>query len=330
MALCAGALRRYLADHAALPDKGLAVGVPASIRPPGNAQLNNQVVFTLSRLPTDVAEPLPRLAAAKAAGQEAKNLFADMRDLLTTDISIVAAPLVVMGLTRVWAAARGANYLWPFFNLVISNVPGPRKPLYCVGAPATHYFPISIPYHGCALNVTVQSYLDQLDFGLIACSETVPDAQRIADFMVEDFAALKEADAELARPDFVDKIAVALGQKPVEAAKPVRLGELKPPAPKAQKKSELEREVDALAAATETLRGRLAAKAATPERSLPEPAEKKPAAAKAKAGAKRPPRRAPGSTPRKATAKTPRPARVAKAPPKKTRRAPSASGPTKG
>ena len=65
LALCAGALRRYLAEHAALPEKPLTAGVPASLRPFGNAKLNNQVVFTLSRLPTDVAEPLPRLAAAQ-------------------------------------------------------------------------------------------------------------------------------------------------------------------------------------------------------------------------------------------------------------------------
>ena len=76
--------------------------------------------------------------------------------------------------------------------------------MYCVGAPATHYFPVSIPYHGCALNITVQSYLDQLDFGLIACSETVPDAQRIADFIVEDFAAMREADADLGRPEAIE------------------------------------------------------------------------------------------------------------------------------
>ena len=93
------------------------------------------------------------------------------------------------GLARLWAGARAANYLGPFFNTVISNVPGPRQTMYCVGAPATHDFPVSIPYHGCALNITAHSYLDQLDFGLIACSETVPDAQRIADFIVEDFAA---------------------------------------------------------------------------------------------------------------------------------------------
>ena len=108
LALCAGALRHYLAEHAALPEKPLTAGVPVSLRPPGNAQLNNQVFFTLSRLPTDVAEPLPRLAAAQVAGQEAKNLFADMRDLVTTDVSILGAPLVVMGLTQTLGrSARG-------------------------------------------------------------------------------------------------------------------------------------------------------------------------------------------------------------------------------
>jgi WS/DGAT/MGAT family acyltransferase len=99
LALCAGALRRYLAELGALPEKPLRAGLPVSVRPPGNAQLNNQVLFTLSRLPTDVAEPLLRLAAAKTAGVEAKNLFADMRDLVATDISILGAPLLVIGLT---------------------------------------------------------------------------------------------------------------------------------------------------------------------------------------------------------------------------------------
>jgi WS/DGAT/MGAT family acyltransferase len=316
LALTAGALRRYLVEHSALPEKGLAVGVPASIRPVGDAKLNNQVVFTLSRLPTDVAEPIPRLAAAQAAGQEAKNLFADMRDLMTTDISILAAPLVVMGLTRLWAAARGANYLWPFFNVVISNVPGPKQPFYCVGAPATHYFPISIPYHGCALNVTVQSYLDQLDFGLIACSETVPDAQKIADFIVEDFAALKTADAEFAKPDIVGKIALALEAKPGAVHKAITLGEAKAPRaarpPKTEKTNALTRHVDALAAVTETLRSRLAAKAETPPKPPAEEPKARVAAAKAKPGAKRAPRRTAAAAPEVASAKASRPRRSAK------------------
>ena len=271
MALCAGALRRYLAEHAALPEKPLTAGVPVSMRPVGDAQLNNQVFFSLSRLPTDVAEPLPRLAAAKAAGQEAKNLFGDMRDLVTTDISILGAPLLVMGLTRLWAGARAANYLWPFFNTVISNVPGPRQTMYCVGAPAIHYFPVSIPYHGCALNITVQSYLGQLDFGLIACRETVPDAQHIADYIVEDFAAMRSAGAELSAPGAVETIAVAQGAAaPLAAHKPIALGEAKvePPAPKVKKTSALSDQIDALGDATKVLLGRLgkprAARAKTP------------------------------------------------------------------
>src|SRR5271165_4874152 len=238
LALCAGALRRYLIEHAALPDKPLTAGVPVSVRPLGNARLNNQVFFTLSRLPTDVAEPLPRLAAAQVAGQEAKNLFAHMRDLVTTDVSILGAPLVVMGLTRLWAGARAANYVWPSFNTVISNVPGPRQTMYCVRAPATHYFPVSIPYHGCALNITVQSYLDQLDFGLVACSETVPDAQRIADFIVEDFAAMRKADANL-----------SLEHKPIELAE----AKVEPRASKVEKGSALTRNIEALSATTEAL-----------------------------------------------------------------------------
>jgi diacylglycerol O-acyltransferase / wax synthase len=258
LALCAGALRRYLVEHAALPAKALTAGVPVSIRPIGNAQLNNQVFFTLSRLPTDVAEPLPRLAAAQVAGQEAKNLFSDMRDLVTMDISILGAPLVVTGLVRLWTGARASNYLTPFFNVVVSNVPGPRQTMYCVGAPATHYFPVSIPYHGCALNITVQSYLDQLDFGLVACSETVPDAQRIADFIVEDFAAMRKADAELNHPGAIETIAVTPAA-PLAAHKPIALGEakLEARAQKVEKTSALTRQLDALGGSTEVLLRRL-------------------------------------------------------------------------
>ena len=319
MALCAGALRRYLAEHAALPEKPLTAGVPVSMRPVGDAQLNNQVFFTLSRVPTDVAEPLPRLAAAKASSQEAKNLFADMRDLVTTDISILGAPLVVMGLTRLWAGARAANYLWPFFNTVISNVPGPRQTMYCAGAPATHYFPVSIPYHGCALNITVQSYLDQLDFGLIACRETVPDAQRIADYIVEDFAAMREADAELSAPEAVDTIAVAQRTAaPLAAHKPIALGEAKvePPAPKVEKTSALSGQIDALGEATEALLRRLGK--APPAAPAKTPAVKAKAAAPHKrAGSKRadaepaPPKEAPArpKRTRAAEAVKPTPAR---------------------
>ena len=179
-----------------------------------------------------------------------------MRDLVTTDVSILGAPLVVMGLARLWAGARAANYVRPFFNTVISNVPGPRQTMYCVGAPATHYFPVSIPYHGCALNITVHSYLDQLDFGLIACSETVPDAQRIADYVVEDFAAMRKADAELSRPGAIETIAVRCRRR-LRSPRTSRSRSAKRrsnrAAQKVEKTSALTRQIDALGEATEAL-----------------------------------------------------------------------------
>ena len=257
LAVTAGGLRRYLAARGALPEKALTAGVPASLRPLGDAHLNNQVVFTLSRLPTDVAEPLPRLAAAQAAGQDAKALFGDMREFFTPDVSIVGAPLAITAFAKLWSGARASNWFPPFFNVIVSNVPGPREPMYCVGAPATHYFPASIPYHGCALNITVHSYLDQLDFGLVACSETVPDAQRIADFIAEDFAALREADAAVAREDAIERIEV--DAKPAAVERPtVRIADAKPGSAEVpDKSSPLMRQIDALSAATEALKRKL-------------------------------------------------------------------------
>lgn len=206
LALCAGALRRYLIEHHALPDAPLVAGVPASLRLPGDLAMNNQVVFTICRLPTHLAEPLPRLAAAQASGRDAKGLFADFRDLLTTDISLPGAPLIVTALAKLFGATRAANVLPWHFNVVISNVPGPRTTMYCLGAPATHYFPVSIPYHGCGLNITVQSYLDQLDFGLIACSRSAPYAQGIAELIADEFEALRRASEALDRPDAIETI----------------------------------------------------------------------------------------------------------------------------
>jgi diacylglycerol O-acyltransferase / wax synthase len=72
-------------------------------------------------------------------------------------------------------------------------VPGPREALYCAGVRMTNYFPVSIPSNGSVLNITVQSYLDNLDFGLIACRTAVPDIEKLMDFLVDEFERLKKA-----------------------------------------------------------------------------------------------------------------------------------------
>ena len=80
-------------------------------------------------------------------------------------------------------------------NVLISNVPGPTETLYCAGARMINYFPVSIPSNGSVLNITVQSYLDNLDFGLIACRTAVPDIERLVNFLVDEFELLKRASS---------------------------------------------------------------------------------------------------------------------------------------
>jgi WS/DGAT/MGAT family acyltransferase len=208
LAICAGALRRYLKERRALPDAPLTAAVPASLRGRDDKTLNNQVLFTLCKLATDRAEPLQRLAAVKASSQDAKGLFADVKEVLTTDFSIIGAPIVATGLARLVRMTGAADLLPAVANVIISNVPGPRTPIYFAGAPAAHYFPVSIPYHSFALNITVQSYLDNLEFGVVACRAAVPDAQLIATYLVEEFEALKLASEALGRPEAIETVEI--------------------------------------------------------------------------------------------------------------------------
>jgi hypothetical protein len=78
-------------------------------------------------------------------------------------------------------------------NLVISNVPGPRQPLYAAGARLLHYYPVSTIVDGQGLNITVQSYLGTLDFGLVSCRELVPDLWDMLDAIADDLQALGKA-----------------------------------------------------------------------------------------------------------------------------------------
>ncbi len=198
LAVCAGALRRYLSERQSLPDLPLTAAVPASLRAPGDTRMNNQLMFLLCRLATDVSDPLVRLAATQAAAREAKDLAADMKDLLTADVPALGAPTIMTGLYQL---LQRTNSAW--CNVVISNVPGPRRPIYCADAAARHYFPLSTLTHGCALNITAFGYVDLLEFGLTACGAAVPDVQRIADYLVEDFEAIRCAHEALSRPEAI-------------------------------------------------------------------------------------------------------------------------------
>jgi diacylglycerol O-acyltransferase len=193
LAVSAGALRRYLGARRALPTQSLIAGVPVSLREPGDTELNNQVGAVLCSLATDIADPFERLAAITASSRASKDSFSDVKGIWPTKLSFFGAPILASGFARLVGGTRVFDVLPSMMNVVVSNVPGPRQPMYCAGVRALHYFPVSIPYHSCALNITTQSYLDNIDFGLIACRAAVPDVQVIADYLVEEMAKLTRA-----------------------------------------------------------------------------------------------------------------------------------------
>ena len=193
MAVCAGALRRYLEQKGQLPDKPLIAGVPISLREPGDTRQNNQVSGMLCQIATDIADPAERLRAIVKSSSESKQIAGTFRDAVPQDFAFVGAPILLQLVMLVYGRSGLADRLPMPMNVTISNVPGPPMPLYCAGAKVTALHPVSIPAHGAALNITVQSYMDALNFGLTADRRAVPDVALLGDYLVTAAEELKKA-----------------------------------------------------------------------------------------------------------------------------------------
>jgi diacylglycerol O-acyltransferase len=186
LAMSGGALRRYLIDQGALPDEPLTAMTPVSFRPADADIEGNSFSVVFASLATELGDPLDRLRAIQNSMGEAKRL---LRGMNAADIpiftSIVALPVLVPHLLRISGRTR------PTFNVTVSNVPGPREKLYWNGAPLEGMYPLSIVTHGQALNITVTSVGDSLDFGIVACRRSVPSAQRLIDHLDEALVELE-------------------------------------------------------------------------------------------------------------------------------------------
>ena len=193
MAMTAGALRRWLTEHAALPSQPLIAMIPVSVRDPASkGALGNKVSAMLAMLPTHVAEPDLRLELVHAATKIAKAQQAAIPQGLVDQISDFAPPALTARAARV-VAATGLLHRLPPFNLTISNVPGPNTPVYLCGARLIAHYPVSVVADGQGLNVTLVGYLGQLHFGLISCRELVPDIDVLAGYLTDELALLLTA-----------------------------------------------------------------------------------------------------------------------------------------
>jgi diacylglycerol O-acyltransferase len=189
LAMCSGALRAYLTEQDALPDEPLIAMVPVSLHGEdgGDAHGGNAVGAAMCNLGTDLADPADRLTAVHESMRRAKEFF---KTLTPTQIIAMSA----LGLTglAVQPVLGLVGRVRPPFNLVISNVPGPRTPLYWNGARLDGLYPLSIPLDGQALNITCTSYSHDIAFGLIGCRRTGPHLQRLLTHLDDELAALEK------------------------------------------------------------------------------------------------------------------------------------------
>jgi len=197
LALASGVVRRYLKEQGALPAKSMTAAVPISLREEGNTDANNQVFGMICSIATNVDDPRTRLETIIAQSTKSKEMSHPLRALMpqVTNLSMLGAPIMTQILALLYSRSNLSDVLPPAANITVSNVPGPRQTLYAVGAELLHIFPVSISTHGLALNITVQSYRDQLDFGFIAGANIIPHVQVLCDMLPEEFDALEAAYA---------------------------------------------------------------------------------------------------------------------------------------
>ncbi|HEY1059920.1 MAG TPA: wax ester/triacylglycerol synthase family O-acyltransferase [Limnobacter sp.] len=186
LAMCGSALRSYLSELNALPARPLVAMVPVSLRKDDSAT-GNHVALLLANLGTDTEDPVERIEKISRSVNHSKERFANM-----TQTEIMNYVATMMGISGVNLLTGIAPKLQAF-NIVISNVPGPKHTLYYNGAEVDGVYPVSIVLDGHALNITLNSYNGKLEFGLIACRRTMPSMQRLLHFLEQGLVELEVA-----------------------------------------------------------------------------------------------------------------------------------------
>jgi diacylglycerol O-acyltransferase len=193
LAVCGGALRRWVAGREELPDRSLAALVPVSLAVRrDDGEVEHRVSGTITELATDVEDPVVRLARISEAMLVVRDHNAVPAQALR-DMGQMAPPSVAALAARLVARTGLAERFHPPFNVVIANVPGPDVPLYAAGAQVVAHHPISPILDGVGMNLSVTSLAGKLDFGLIADRDLVPDLWDLADTIPVALAELHAA-----------------------------------------------------------------------------------------------------------------------------------------
>ncbi len=199
LALCSGALRRYLAQHGGIPRKPLVAAMPISLREPGNTEYTTQATMGLVNLNTHIEDPVKRLRAIRDASGAVKATAKRASGVTPTDFPSIGTPWLLHALASLYGRSGLADALPPIANVVISNVPGPQVPLYAAGARMSDYWPLSIVEHGQGLNITVMSYAGAMGFGFTTALRAVPDVRELKAALIAALDELVACSASAAR-----------------------------------------------------------------------------------------------------------------------------------
>src|SRR5271165_6396658 len=184
--LSGSALRRYLVEHARIPDRPLTAGIPVNLREPDDQSMGTAVGMMVAELGTNVANPRERLEAVVRSTGQAKRHLRELPAEARMSYTLLINGPYIAGLV-----AGLAGHAPIPFNLGISNVPGPTEPLYFNGSRMDALFPLSLLLHGNALNITCVSYAGTLNFGFTGARDTLPHLQRLAIYMGESLQEIE-------------------------------------------------------------------------------------------------------------------------------------------
>ncbi len=191
LAIIGGGLRKFLSDIDELPERSLIAFLPVNVRPKGDEGGGNAVGAILAPMGTDIEDPVERLKSITAATRASK---AQLRTMSPTAILAYSAALLAPASGQIAGALTGIQPPWPYtFNLCVSNVPGPQEPLYFNGSRLEATYPVSIPMHSMALNITLQSYAQTMNFGFVGCRDALPHLQRLAVYTGDALGELEKA-----------------------------------------------------------------------------------------------------------------------------------------
>jgi diacylglycerol O-acyltransferase / wax synthase len=189
IALCAGAVRRWLVEHDELPDDPLVTQVPVSVRTEEQlGTFGNRIGMMSIPLFTNQADAVERLRLTHEALRVAKERHKALPAELLVDATQFIPPAVFSRAARVTFSLAATRS--PVWNLVVSNVPGPQFPLYCAGAKLLANYPVSVITDGMGLNITVMSYLGYLDFGIVADREQMRDVWKLIGWLDDSMREL--------------------------------------------------------------------------------------------------------------------------------------------